>query len=165
MADGFANGSRMLSEQQERFCQFIAEGMNQTDAYKAAGYKTANDGVAAANASRLIGNAKIQERLSEIRRPVAIKAEVTLDWLIEQAQEVLMQAKADKSHAASIAAIKELGILSGRRVEKRENTNRDVNDSSELTREELLDLARSGRPRAAEKGSGAGKPDSVHPVH
>jgi hypothetical protein len=38
-------------------------------------------------------------------------------------------------------------------------------DTSELTRAQLLDIARAGRKGAAAKGSGAGKPDSVHPVH
>ena len=40
-----------------------------------------------------------------------------------------------------------------------------ANDTSELTREQLLDIARAGRPGASEEGLGAGKPDRVHPVH
>lgn len=44
----------------------------------------------------------------------------------------------------------------------------DVNvtdDTSELTKAQLLDIARAGRPRAAAPGDVAGKPDSVHKVH
>jgi phage terminase small subunit len=157
--------SSALTEQQERFCRFIVEGLNQTDAYKAAGYKAKSDSVAAANASRLIGNAKIQERLSQIRKPVSARAQVTLEWLIEQAQDILQAAMADSSHAASIAAVKELGILSGARIETRHNLNQDANEPSDLSRAQLLDIARAGRKGIAAPGDGAGKPDSVHPVH
>jgi phage terminase small subunit len=160
-----ADDERGLSEQQERFCQAIVSGMNQTDAYKAAGYKAKSDSVAAANASRLIGNAKIQERLSQIRKPVSARAQVTLDWLIEQAQDILRAAMADSSHAASIAAVKELGILSGARIETRHNLNQEANEPSDLSRKDLLDIARAGRARIAAPGDGRGEPDSVHPLH
>ena len=154
-----------LSEQQERFCRLIVEGKNQRDAYREAGYKSTSDAATDANASRLISNDKIAARITMLRQPAAEKAEVTLDWLIDQAKEVLQAAKADASHAASIAAIKELGILSGRRIETRHNLNQDANDTSELSREELTNIARAGRPGASEEGPGAGKPDRVHPVH
>ena len=154
-----------LSEQQERFCRAIVEGMNQTDAYKAAGYKCKDDNVAKVNASRLLTNANVCERIAELRKPIAAQTSVTLAWLIQQAQEVLIAAKADASHAASIAAIKELGILSGKRIETRHNLNQDANEPTDLTRAQLLDIARAGRARASASGDGAGKPDSVHPVH
>lgn len=162
MADGFANGSRQLSEQQERFCQLIIEGHNQRDAYRLAGYKCSTDAAADANASRLISNAKIADRIAELRAPVAQKAAVTLDWLIEQAKEILIAAREDRAHAASVAALKELGVLSGERVEQRVNTNNDVSDTSELSRADLLRIARAGSARASAPGHGGREPDSVH---
>lgn len=154
-----------LNAKHERFCQAIISGMSQRDAYKAAGFRSTNDNAIDACASRLLSTAKITSRIAELRKPAAKKARVTLDWLIEQAQEVLQAAKQDGSHAASIAAIKELGILTGERVETRQNLNQDINDTSELSRAELVRIARAGRAGTAEAGSGAGKPDSVHPVH
>lgn len=109
-----------LSEQQERFCLFMVEGKSQREAYRLAGYKCATEEATDANASRLISNAKVAARLAQLRERGAKRAEVTLEWLIGQAQEVLTAAKADAAHAASIAAIKELGVLSGKRVEKQE---------------------------------------------
>jgi len=109
-----------LSDQQERFCQFMVEGKNQRDAYRLAGYKTATDEATDAAASRLLRNGKIEARIAKLRERGAKRAEVTLEWLITQAQEVLEAAKSDAAHAASIAAIKELGVLSGKRVEKQE---------------------------------------------
>ena len=154
-----------LSEQQERFCRLIVEGFNQRDAYIEAGYKTTTEGATDANASRLLSNAKIAARIAELRKPIAEKASVTLAWLIEQAQEVLAAAKADSAHTASIAAIKELGILSGERVETRHNLNQDANEPTDLSRAELVAIARTGRAGVVASGDGAGKPDRVHPVH
>jgi phage terminase small subunit len=161
MADG---EGKALTEQQERFCQAIVAGMNQTDAYKAAGYKGAYKSMKD-NAARLIANDSVAQRIAELRKPIAAKAAVTLAWLIEQAQEVLAAAKSDSAHAASIAAIKELGILSGERVETRHNLNQDTNEPSDLSRADLLDIARAGRKGVAASGDGAGKPDRVHKVH
>lgn len=111
---------KALSEQQERFCQFMVQGKTQRDAYRLAGYKTATDEATDAAASRLLSNGKIEARIAQLREKGAKRAEVTLEWLIVQAQEVLEAAKSDAAHAASIAAIKELGVLSGKRVEKQE---------------------------------------------
>lgn len=153
-----------LTEQQERFCQAIVAGMNQTDAYKAAGYKGAYKSLKD-NAARLIANDSVARRIAELRKPIADKAAVTLAWLIGQAQEVLAAARADNAHAASIAAIKELGILSGERIETRHNLNQDANEPTDLSRAELLAIARAGSKGAASPGDGAGKPDRVHKVH
>ena len=153
-----------LSEQQERFCRYIVEGMNQTDAYKAAGYKGAYKSLKD-NAARLIANDSVAARIAELRKPLALKAAVTAAWLIEQAQEVLVASKEDRAHAASVAAIKELGVLTGERIETRHNVNQDANEPSDLTRAQLLDIARSGRKGIAAPGNGRGEPDSVHPLH
>lgn len=40
-----------------------------------------------------------------------------------------------------------------------------ADDASELTKAQLLNIARAGRTGVAASGDGAGKPDSVHPVH
>ncbi|MEL7224467.1 MAG: terminase small subunit [Cyanobacteria bacterium J06576_12] len=138
-----------LSEQQEKFCRNIVEGMSQTDAYEAAGYKGDRKSLQD-NASRLIGNDRIIARIEQLRKDATEDTEVTLQWLIEQAVGVLSEAREDGSHAASIAAIKELGVLTGERVEKRqnENTNRDA---AEYSRAELLAIAKGGGKGASAK--------------
>jgi phage terminase small subunit len=137
-----------LSEQQERFCQFMVQGKTQRDAYRLAGYKTATDEATDAAASRLLSNGKIEARIAKLREKGAKRAEVTLEWLITQAQEVLEAAKSDASHAASIAAIKELGVLSGKRVEKQETELSGKNggpiatiDAKKLSKAQLEALA------------------------
>jgi len=49
---------------------------------------------------------------------------------------------ANNQTSAAVAAIKELGILSGLRIERRENLNRSIDDLSD---EELMEM---GRPRS-----------------
>jgi len=151
-----------LSEQQERFCRYIVEGMTQTEAYKLSGYNVANDNVAAANASRLLKTAKIAERISSLRKPMAVDATVTLSWLIQQAKEVLASAKADASHAASIAAIKELGILSGERIEQSIRTNRNITVDEYSDEDLTAYLASNGSAGAIAEASRAKGSDPVH---
>ena len=53
---------------QENFCiEFVRCG-NATEAYKNAGYKVRSDKVAGVCAAKLLGNARIQRRIDELRR-------------------------------------------------------------------------------------------------
>jgi phage terminase small subunit len=58
--------SKPLNSRQERFCEFVAAGMNQTEAYIKAGFKTTKD-AARANAARMIANDNISRRINELR--------------------------------------------------------------------------------------------------
>ena len=144
-----------LSEQQERFCQLIVQGKNQTDAYMEAGYKVKGPEVARANASRLLANANIEARIAELRAMSVDDTLVTLDWLKEQAKAILKEAREAKQFAAATGALKELGILSGERIEKsqRENINRNVDEYDEAT----LAAIASG------SGAGTAEPHSLAP--
>lgn len=151
-----------LSEQQRRFADYILEGKTQQDAYIEAGYSVKNLETARANASRLLTNAKVASYIAERQEKAAESAEVTLEWLLEQAKGVLQDARQDRAHAASVAAIKELGVLSGNRVEKskRENVNRNVDD---YTDDELLALLAAGDSEGTSSTqASAGKPDRLH---
>ncbi len=165
MGDGSGLGARGLTDQQRRFADFLLEGKTQIEAHRLAGYKGKTDNARAASASEIIRNPNVSAYLEAKRADASSKAEVTLEWLIEQAKDVLAAAKADATHAAAIAAIKELGVLSGQRIETRHNLNQDANEPTDLSRAELLAIARAGSKGAASPGNGAGKPDSVHKVH
>jgi phage terminase small subunit len=54
-----------LTERQKAFCDYYIETLNATESYKKAGYDIKNDNVAAANANRLLRNAKIQKYIQE----------------------------------------------------------------------------------------------------
>ena len=61
--------SNKLTPKQKAYCQHLVDGLNQTDAYKAAGYSYENmkpDTVYQA-ASRLAANSKVMARIQELR--------------------------------------------------------------------------------------------------
>lgn len=58
--------SLALSVKQEKFCLEYAKTGNQRQAYLLAGYNCKSDEAADANASRLLRNDKVQERLAEL---------------------------------------------------------------------------------------------------
>lgn len=59
-----------LSVRQEKFCLEYAKSGNQRQAYLSAGYKCKSDGAVDANASRLLKNDKVRERLAELAEEI-----------------------------------------------------------------------------------------------
>jgi hypothetical protein len=102
----------------ERFAQELAKGKSQLDAYVEAGYKP-DDGAA----SRLSGNVRIQQRVSEIKDRSAIRTEITLQTLMEEAAEIQRSALAANQHSAAVAALTAKAKLAGLWVERSENEN------------------------------------------
>jgi hypothetical protein len=123
------------TERQERFAHFIAQGMSQIDAYEAAGYSRC--GKAASLAARKPG---VAARVQELRYKAVSRAQVTLESLLEKAEDARVLAMQNGQPGAAILAIKEIGILSGIRVEKR-NTMID-RPIEQLTDDELTRIAR-----------------------
>ena len=65
----------------ERFAQLLAQGMSAAEAYVEAGYKV-SDAVARANASRLLTNANVKQRVLEIQQ-------IVLDGAVAQKEDIL----------------------------------------------------------------------------
>jgi phage terminase small subunit len=102
----------------ERFAQLLAQGKSATEAYVGAGYKDSK--YARCTASHLATNRNVQERVDELKQKVAKKMEITQESLIAEAEEIRELAIRDKQYNAALGAVKEKGILSGKRVEKSE---------------------------------------------
>jgi phage terminase small subunit len=102
----------------EMFAQFLAQGKSATGAYVEAGYKDSKS--ARFRASRLRTNGNVQKRIDELKQKVAKKMEITQESLIAEAEEIRELAIRDKQYNAALGAVKEKGILSGKRVEKTE---------------------------------------------
>ena len=99
----------------ERFAQELAKGNTADGAYVEAGYKADR-----ANAARLTTNDDVRTRVAEIQDRGAVRAEVTVESLINEAEEVRVAAMAMGQMAAAVSAIREKGVLSGKRVERAE---------------------------------------------
>jgi phage terminase small subunit len=146
-----------LTEQQERFCQLIIQGNNQTEAYREAGYKGSGKQLGD-NASRLIANDRVQARIAELRQEAVEMAQIDLQWLINESVELYQLAKKEGAHGAANATLKTIGVYTGLWDEKstRQNINRTVD---EYTDAELASyLTGSSGGRTAEQTQSPAKP-------
>jgi hypothetical protein len=127
----------LSNAKQERFAQGLANGMTANDAYVFAGYRENRR-----NAARLKAKDPIEKRVLELHsaivgaatRAAEKEAEtfvVTLSALMRHAEECRVRALELGQVAAAVSAIKELGVLSGLRVEKRENRNVSIEEVSD----------------------------------
>ena len=76
----------MLTKKQEDFAKAIVEGMNQADAYRTAyNAKNMSDNASYREASLLMNNPKVAQRISELRAELAqdtiLTARERLEWL------------------------------------------------------------------------------------
>lgn len=137
----------------ERFAQELAKGKSASEAYVLAGYK-ANDG----NAATLKGNQRVLDRVTEIQERSAIRTEVTLAGLLEEAAAIQAAAMAVNQHSAAIAALTAKAKLAGLWVDKAENLNRNV-DASQLSDAELAAVVEGdSRQDIAASARGTSKP-------
>jgi phage terminase small subunit len=138
----------LTNRRRERFAQLLADGKNATDAYELAGYKRSHS-----NGPALAKTDEISARVAQItaeafeqqRVTTAAAAErcvITRQSLIEMAKDVYVQAKQSGQSAAAVAALKEIGVLSGIRIERSERGSPGQFDWLEkLSVDELRQLA------------------------
>ena len=100
------------------FARELASGKQPYEAAIAAGYPDSN--CAPRNARRRAARADVKAMVAELRAPVADKLEITLSLLIERADTIYKRAMAAGQFNAANGALKELGVLSGKRVERSE---------------------------------------------
>lgn len=111
--------SSTLTDKQARFVEEYLIDNNGTQAAIRAGY---SPNTAESQASRLLTNAKVREAVEFGRDEIKQKTDITRERLMEMAEDVYTLACAAEQFGAANGAIKELGILSGERVEKQEQT-------------------------------------------
>lgn len=105
----------LANPKHELFAQELAKGKTADAAYVSAGYSP-NRG----NATTLKANQSILDRVEELLSGAAARAEVTVESLIAEAEQCRSAALEAGQFSAVIAAVKEKGILSGKRMERQE---------------------------------------------
>jgi len=135
-----------LTPKQEAFAQAIVTGVNQSDAYRAAykvrpGTKAESVNVAA---SKLMADAKVTQRVAELREPVAKKAQITLESHLDDLMRLRNMAAKEKQYSAAITAEVARGKASGVHVERVEHTGKDGGPMETITRIELVDMDGNG---------------------
>ena len=134
----------------EKYAQGLAKGMTANAAYQEAGY-TANR----CNAGRLKTKEHITQRVSELQGRIAARAEITVESLIRDLAEARELAFKVGQPSAAVAATREVAILAGLRIEKRENRNVNLTDMDDA---ELAAIAASGREGIIAEEIGSAKP-------
>lgn len=141
----------------ERFAQELAKGKTASEAYIDAGFRP-NDG----NCIRLKGNERVIARVSELQERGARRVEVTVESLIEEAEAARTLAMDIKAPAAAIAAVKEKGVLSGKRVERTANelTGKDGGplETLDVSGRELIDRRIASLAARGSMEGNTGKP-------
>jgi phage terminase small subunit len=132
------------NHRRELFAQLLFQGFSAVDAYAKSGYKR-HDG----NACTLAKNPEVQARLEEIRgeraaasglpfatNAIAARAKVTAESLVEMAHRTYDGAMEGKQYGAANGSIREMGVLAGVRVERKEIGQ--PGEFDHLTDDELL---------------------------
>jgi len=112
-----------ITQKQELFAQAVASGMTQADAYRSAfnvraGTKPSSVQV---SASKLMADPNIVQRVSELRAPIAQKAQITLESHLEALKDLRDRAVDSGQLSAAISAEIARGKASGVHVEKTQN--------------------------------------------
>ena len=99
-----------LTAKQEAFCQGIADGLGQADAYRMAyDAEGMKENSVYVNASKLMKNAKVTQRVSELRSEVQEKQL----WSREMSVKALVAAYREGSGSVKVSAVKELNAMHG----------------------------------------------------
>ena len=106
----------LKNPRRERIAQLLASGKTATEAHQLAGFKRDRG-----NASRLATDPEVRDRVQQITAVGAEHAAVTVESLIDEAEQARRGAMGAGQYAAAVAAVKEKGVLSGKRVERRES--------------------------------------------
>ena len=125
------------------FARELASGKRPYEAAITAGYPDGS--CARRNAQKRAQRADVKHMVAELRAPVADKLEITLSLLIERADQIFKCATAAGQFNAAINALKELGVLSGKRVERSERGEPGEFDrmSDEESQEAVTESARA----------------------
>ena len=112
-----------LTPKRERFCQEVASGKSQAEAYRSAfNAENMKDETVHQAASRLMANSNVSARVEELREPIVKKAQITLESHLDDLMRLRNMAAKEKQYSAAISAEIARGKASGVHVEKSEQT-------------------------------------------
>lgn len=110
-----------LTPKQEKFCQGIVSGLNQSDAYRQA-YSCEGmlDATINNNAYMLVNDSDIKARIEALRLPIAERIGMDLESYLKEMLLSKAKADADAEHAPAIKALENVGKCLGYYVTKTE---------------------------------------------
>jgi len=103
-----------LTAKQEAFCQAIADGLGQADAYRMAyDAEGMKDSTVYPKASRMMNEGKIRARIEELKAQVADKQLWTREMSVKGLIQAYRIAQDAKTSTGMTAAVKELNVMHG----------------------------------------------------
>jgi len=103
-----------LTAKQEAFCQAIADGLGQADAYRMAyDAEGMKDSTVYPKASRMMNEGKIRARIEELKAQVADKQLWTREMSVKGLIQAYRIAQEAKTSTGMTAAVKELNVMHG----------------------------------------------------
>ena len=109
-----ADKKNQLTPKQEAFAQAIADGMRQAEAYRLAynAEKMKAESVHV-NASKLMADAKVAQRVDELKAALAEKALWKREDSVAVLSEVALNTHGDAKYSERVSAVKELNAMHG----------------------------------------------------
>jgi phage terminase small subunit len=111
---------RYMTAKQERFCLLIVRGETAFNAYIQSGYAASTPGTGATNASQLLKQQKVSNRIAELREAAAIAASISVETLTRELLEIRADATADGQHGAAVSAVAMIAKLNGLVVDRKD---------------------------------------------
>ena len=110
----------MLTPKQEKFAQEVASGKTQADAYRASYNVKPNTKpeTCQQKASLLMKRVEIRARVKELRKPIAVRAQLTLESHLADLLDLRKRAMEEGQFSAAISAEIARGKASGIYTEK-----------------------------------------------
>mgnify|MGYP003964249881 CR=1 FL=1 len=109
----------VLTDKREKFAQEIVKGSNQTKAYKFAyNAKNMKDESIWTEASKLMTDLKVSQRIQELRQPAVDKVHLTLESHLKTLADLRDKADADEKWSAAIQAETVRGKAAGLHIDK-----------------------------------------------
>ena len=149
-----------LTAKQEAFAQAVASGMNQSDAYRAA-YDTARMKATSinVNASKMMADAKVSQRVEALRKPVVEAMQYGLKEAMEEAAEAMELCRETRQSGAFVSAVALRAKLSGLLIDKKEVRTGELeglqHDELKQLRDTLAAIGGGGSTQGAfSQGSG-----------
>jgi hypothetical protein len=126
-----------------RFARGLASGKKPREAAIAAGCPPGSS--FDSNARKRAGRDDVKRMVAEFRAPIAEKLNITLEWLVEENLQLYRLARAAGQIRDAGERLKELGVLTGKRVERSEHGEPGEFErmSDEELRQNLTERARA----------------------
>jgi phage terminase small subunit len=130
----------LRNQRHETFCQGVAKGLSQAEAFRRAGYSPAG---ASGHASRLVSTGSVRARIQELRAQAARRNRIDVDSLTAMLQEIHEKAVELRQMGAAISAIWQIAKLHGLATQKAEVKVSVLDDLDDGERESLIAVLRA----------------------